>query len=40
MTPNNASERTVKHSGPYRARNRLRARRCGVAAWSAAQLGR
>jgi hypothetical protein len=40
MTPNNASERTVKHSGPHRARNGLRAHRCGMGARPAAQLGR
>jgi hypothetical protein len=40
VMPNNALERTVKHCGPRCARNELRARQRGTAAWPAAQLGR
>jgi len=37
---NNAFESDRDASWPHCARNRLRARRCGVPAWPAAQLGR
>ena len=40
MTANNKLERSVNQVWPHRARNRLRARRCGEASWAAAQQDR
>jgi hypothetical protein len=40
MLSNNTFEADRDASGPHRARNGLRARRCGDAPWPAAQLGR
>lgn len=40
LLSNNAFEAVRGVVGPHRARNGLRARRCGIAAWSAAQRGR
>jgi hypothetical protein len=40
MLPNNKLERSMNNLWPHRARNGLRARRCGNASWPAAQQGR